>query len=125
MQSVHIIVAQVSACRRRMRRGISFGGYKFWHYLHVKLACEVGMSILHADNAKICIPQKLSFFTCNCCMQSTPRFCMQMRLLDGGAVPDLPRAAARPHHLAVRPLVLHGMRGGAPGEGRVGDLPIV
>ena len=41
----------------------------------------------------------------------------------GGAVPDLPRAAARAHDAAVRPRVLHGVRGRAAGEGRVDDVP--
>ena len=41
----------------------------------------------------------------------------------GGAVPDLPRAAARAHDAAVRSRVLHGVRGGAAVEGRVGDMP--
>ena len=36
---------------------------------------------------------------------------------------DLPRAAARAHEAAVRPLVLHGVRVGAAVEGRVGDVP--
>jgi hypothetical protein len=40
----------------------------------------------------------------------------------GGQVHDLPRAAAQANHPAVRAFVLHGVRGGAAGEGRVGQL---
>ena len=42
-----------------------------------------------------------------------------------GQVPGVPGPATRADAAAVRPLVLHGVRGGAAVEGRVGDVPSV